>query len=273
MLDRILIAWVKWAIFLCIAVFGSNAGAAPSYLLGAGDKVRITVYKHPDLETIVRVREQGTISLPLIGEVTIGGLEERDAEHRIAEQLRQGGFVNDPNVTLSIEEYGSRLVAVLGYVNKPGQFAIRRESTVVDLIAMAGGVNVDGADQAIVTRKAAKGSETYTVNLLDVLARGQSMRNFPVIDGDIIFVPMMHQFYVYGAVRRPGVYRYEPNLTVMKALSLAGGLYLDVQSRRGSEDRIKIKRQNANGEVEEHRAQVDDLLLANDVITVDESMF
>lgn len=264
---------IRWITFLCGIALAPIATAASEYLLGSGDKIHITVYKNPDLETVTRVREKGDVSFPLIGEVNIGGLDVREAERRIADQLRLGGFVNDPNVTLTIEEYRSRLVSVLGYVNKPGQFAISRESSVIDLIAIAGGVNATGADQAIVTRKSEKGSQTYSVNLLDVLERGQAAKNFAVVDGDTIYVPMMYQVFVYGAVRQPGVYRYQPGLTVMKALSLAGGLYLGVQSRRGSEDRIKIKRQKPNGEIEEYRAHVDDILLAEDVITVDESLF
>lgn len=264
---------IRWVLFLGSFISATATTAAAEYLLGPGDKVHITVYKNPDLETVTRVREKGAISFPLIGEVNVGGLDEREAERRIADQLRLGGFVNDANVTLSIEEYRSRLVSVLGYVNKPGQFAISRESTVIDLIAIAGGVNPNGADQAIVTRKTAKGNETYSVNLLDVLERGQAAKNFAVVDGDTIYIPMMHQVFIYGAVRRPGAYRYQADLTVMKALSLAGGLYLDSQARRGSEDRIKIKRQKPNGDIEEHRAHVDDILLAEDVITVDESLF
>lgn len=265
--------YLRWATLLGGFMLLSNAAAASDYLLGTGDKIRIAVYKNPDLETITRVRERGAVSFPLIGEVNIGGLNEREAEKRIADQLRLGGFVNDPNVTLTVEEYRSRLVSVLGYVNKPGQFAISRESSVIDLIAIAGGINANGADQAIVTRKTEKGSQTYSVNLLDVLERGQAAKNFAVVDGDTIYVPMMYQVFVYGAVRRPGAYRYQSDLTVMKALSLAGGLYLDSQARRGSEERIKIKRQKPNGDIEEHRVHVDDILLAEDVITVDESLF
>jgi len=246
---------------------------AQLYELGAGDKVHITVYKHPDLETIARIRDSGTISFPLLGEVSIGGLRESDAEKKIATSLDQGGFVNTPQVGLTVEEYRSRVVAVLGHVNKPGQYALNRASSVVDLVAVAGGVSESGADYAVITKTAGNNKQIARVNLLDVLQRGDSAQNIAVNDGDIIFVPLMDQIYVYGAVQRSGAFRLQPGMTVLKAITVAGGLYLDNQRRQGSESRIEIVRRNAKGEAVTIDAKLDDIVQADDLIRIKETLF
>ena len=255
------------------AVLFMTPAQAQFYELGAGDKVHITVYKHPDLETIARIRDSGTISFPLLGEVSIGGLREADAEKKIATSLDQGGFVNGPQVGLTVDEYRSRVVAVLGHVNKPGQYALNRASTVVDLVAVAGGVSESGADYAVITKAAGNSKQIARVNLLDVLQRGDSAQNIAVNDGDIIFVPLMDQIYVYGAVQRSGAFRLQPNMTVLKAITVAGGLYLDNQRRQGSESRIEIVRRNAKGEAVTLDAKLEDIVQADDLIRIKETLF
>lgn len=244
------------------------------YQIGPGDKIQIRIYKNPDLDTLTRVSAAGTVRIPLVGEVAVGGLAERDVEQRLAHLLESGGYVNNPQVTVAVEEYESRQASVLGYVNRPGKYVISpRGSTVLDLLAMAGGVHAEGADTAYLTQRGKRGAATTEIDLVPILEQGDQRRNAQVADGDVLYVPPMRLFYVYGAVNRPGKYRLERGTTVMKALSVAGGLYVDNHRAQGSENNIQISRRNADGTSEMMSVSLDDTVQSDDVIRVKEKLF
>lgn len=252
----------------------ASAEPGPQYQIGPGDKIQIRVYKNPDLDTLTRVSAAGTVRIPLVGEVAVGGLAEREVEQRLAHLLENGSYVNSPQVTVAVEEYESRQASVLGYVNRPGKYVISpRGSTVLDLLAMAGGVHTEGADTAYLTQRGKAGSVTTEIDLVTILERGDQRRNAQVADGDVLYIPPMRLFYVYGAVNRPGKYRLERGTTVMKALSVAGGLYVENQRAEGSESNIQISRRNADGTSELRGVSLDDLVQSDDVIRVKEKLF
>jgi polysaccharide export outer membrane protein len=245
------------------------AHAAEDYILGAGDTVRITVYGHPDLSTDARLSGSGTISFPLLGEVLLNGMTERQAEASIADLLEKGSIVKSPQVSVAVQQYESQQVAVLGKVNKPGKYSIDRGQTVLDLIAMAGGVASDGDDNTILVKstKDAKAAEKV-VNLNGLIRGGDTPQSMQVSDGDIIYIPRTEMFYIYGQVRRPGSYRLEHSMTVMQALSVAEGL-----TDKGTERGLRIHRRDDNGKTQTLNAQLTDELKPNDVIYVRESLF
>lgn len=258
--------------FLLLAFSSSAAlSAQESYTLGSGDKVRIAVFKHPDLETLIRIGPSGNVSVPLLGSLQLEGLTEREAEKKIAERLSSGGFVMNPQVTVSIEEYGSRQASVLGYVNEPGKYIIPRSGRVVDLVALAGGVKDDGDDRVVLTRH--ETGEMYEVDLMPILAAGRQEDNREVIPNDVLYVPPMRQFYIYGAVDNAGAFRLKHNMTVMQALALAGGLYVEGSRAEGSENSIEIHRLGADGKDEVIKASLETQVLADDVIRVKERLF
>ena len=269
----------KTAMFLLLLVFGllfaspfAQAEQGAQYQIGPGDKIQIRVYKNPDLDTLTRVSAAGTVRVPLVGEVAVGGLAEREVERQLAHLLESGGYVNNPQVTVAVEEYESRQASVLGYVNRPGKYVISpRGSTVLDLLAMAGGVHAEGADVAYLTQRGK--AVTTEIDLVAILERGDQRRNAQVVDGDVLYVPPMRLFYVYGAVSRPGKYRLERGTTVMKALSVAGGLYVENQRAQGSESNIQISRRKADGTSEIMSVSLDDLVQSDDVIRVKEKLF
>lgn len=252
---------------IAFVLFSANAMSAadPDYRLGAGDLLRISVFGASDLSAEVRVSESGNITYPLIGQVAVGGRSPAQVEALIGAYLVEGGFVRDPQVSLLVLEYRSQQVAVLGHVVKPGQYSLQSASSVLTLLAEAGGpINEEAGDFATVMRK----DGTKVLVDLAKLFNGDPTQNAAVRGGDTIYVPRAPQFYVYGEVQKPGMYRLERNMTVSRAISAGGGL-----TARGSERRVVIKRRDAQGKEETYGVQGSDLLQADDVLLVKEGFF
>lgn len=248
--------------------------AAQEYVLTTGDVVRVTVYDNPDLTTVARINEAGRISFPLIGEVSIAQLNAVDAGTRIASMLRKGGFIKNPQVNLFVERFHSPLVSILGEVQKPGKYQARDPETedvktVSDLLVLAGGLKETAANYLTVIKKQKGGKSVYQqVDLTALLHRGDMSQNLPVNEGDVVFVPRMDMFYIYGEVQKPGSYRLERDMTVMQALAVGGGL-----TPRGTQRGIVIKRRDAEGKVRSYRSKLPDKLQPDDVVYVKESWF
>jgi polysaccharide biosynthesis/export protein len=252
------------AIAFLLLTFPASA-ADNDYRLGAGDLIRVSVFGAPDLSAELRVSESGNITYPLVGPLSVAGRSPAQVEAMISAHLIEGGFVRDPQVSLLVVEYRSQQVSVLGHVVKPGQYSLQSASTLLSLLAEAGGpINDEAADFATIMRK--DGSKS-TVDLA-ALFNGDPKQNAPVRGGDTIYVPRAPQFYVYGEVQKPGMYRLERNMTVSRAISAGGGL-----TARGSERRVVVKRRNANGEEETYSVEGSDLLQADDVLLVKEGFF
>jgi len=238
-------------------------------LLGPGDSVRITVYPYPDLTTEVRLSEEGKVSMPLIGRVELKGMTPDQASRHITERLVRGKFINNPQVDVAVLEARSRQVSVLGFVNRPGRYMLEGSAAKVsDVLAMAGGLVPEAADTAVVTRIGGEKSESFNVDVAAVIRGGQPGKDIEVKSGDSVFVPKAPVIYVYGEVIRGGSYRLEAGMTVMQAISVAGGI-----TPRGSERRMSLRRRAADGKMVEKSAKPEDLIAADDVIYVRESIF
>lgn len=245
--------------------------SAQEITLGAGDIVKISVYGQEDLDTVVRVTNEGNISFPLVGEVQIAGLTAREAEATLARLLSEGNFVRDPQVSVFIEQRRTaerEAVTILGQVARPGRFAVETLSeggaeSIVGILALAGGVQDDAADHLILAREVEGKSSTRKVDLVALLSSGDVSQNFPLSEGDIVFVPRMEVFYIYGEVEEPGRYRLERNMTVMQAISVSGGM-----TEFGSEKDIFINRRGGQGQIADYRAKLTDLLRPDDVVHV-----
>ena len=139
---------------LGIALFGTSAFAQDKldYLLATGDTLRIQVFQNPDLSMEARVSENGSITYPLIGSVDLGGLSTAVAEKKIADALQKGGFIQNPQVTITLTQIRGTQVSVLGQVARPGRYPLESVSIrLTDMLAMAGGANPAGDDVVIVT--------------------------------------------------------------------------------------------------------------------------
>lgn len=240
---------------------------AADILLGPGDVLRISVYGSADLSLDTRVSEAGKITYPLIGEVQVGQLSVQQAEQKIAGLLQSGGFLRNPQVSIIVTSVQSQQVSVLGQVNRPGRYPLEGRRTLIDILALAGGANPDGADTVVLMREVGGKIRREVFDLVQMMRTG-NLENPPMIGGDVIYVDRSQRFYVYGEVQRPSMYRLERNMTVQQALSVAGGL-----TQRGTERGLRIKRRDGAGKVQEIKAKVDDPVLADDVVLVQESLF
>lgn len=259
--------WIRWLpVWLCLACgAGLAAAAGEDYQLGPGDLLKVNVYGYDELTAEVRISQSGFINYPLLGEVGVSGMSPRDAANRIAAKLMAGGFIREPKVDVLVIEYQSQKISVMGQVAKPGKYALTSASTVLDLLAEAGGLVAQLAgDQATLLRK--NGSKLPID--LHALFEGDLSQNHAVSGGDTIFVPKAPQFYVYGEVQRPGMYRLERNMTVAQAITAGGGL-----TPRGTERRALVRRHQEDGTVVEIRVETTSPLQPDDVLLIKESWF
>lgn len=246
-----------------------TATAAAEYRLGAGDVVRISVYQNPDLLLEARVSESGVISYPLLGSVAIGGLGVTQAEKLIADGLRNGNFVKQPQVSILVVQVRGNQASVLGQVNRPGRFPIESgEMRLTELLATAGGVAATGAD--IVTLVGKRNGQPLRLQVdLPTLFRSGKAGDDPIVqNGDTVYVDRAPIVYIYGEVQRPGALRLERGMTLLQALATGGGL-----TQRGTEKGIRVHRKDADGKVQVLQPVMDDRVQEGDVVYVRESLF
>ena len=237
----------------------AGAAWAQTEKLGVGDTVRVTVFQQPDMTTEARISEKGTVSVPLIGEQKIAGKSTAEAGKQIAEALKKGKFLKDPQVNVALAALRSRQVSVLGQVTRPGLYPLDDTSMgITQVLAAAGGVLPTGADMAIVMRNGKQ-------QQIDVKHKDAA---FKLQGGDTVYIERAPVFYIYGEVTRSGAYRVEPNMTVMQAIAAGGGI-----TPRGSDRRLKLRRAGADGKVVETDAKLSDPDKTDDVIYVKEALF
>jgi polysaccharide biosynthesis/export protein len=243
--------------------------ASPDYRLGGGDVVRITVFQNPDLTLEARVSEAGVISYPLLGNVRIGGMSSNQAEKVIADGLRSGNFVKQPQVTLLVLQVRGNQASVLGQVNRPGRFPIEAtDMRLTDLLATAGGVAPGGADLITVVGTRAGKPYRHEVDLPSVFSARGRADDVQVQNGDVVWVDRQQIIYIYGEVQRPGPLRLERDMTLLQALATGGGL-----TQRGTEKGIRVHRKGSDGAVSVVQPTMTDKLRDGDVVFVRESLF
>jgi polysaccharide biosynthesis/export protein len=213
-----------------------SSNASSDYRLGAEDLLEIKLFNIPDGQGMertatVRVTHQGQISLPLIGEIDVKGLTALGLEKKLREAYDK--YIYNPQVGVLIREFRQR-VSVIGAVHGPGVFELTGPKSVIEMLAMAGGVSNTAGSQVHIYRQGANGRETYVIDLL-VLANSTGLINannaakinMSVEPGDIINVPIAGTFFVDGAVNRPGSYPLGRRYSLMQALTAAGGVDRD----------------------------------------------
>ncbi len=251
------------------AVRAAGLPASMDYRLGPGDSIGVLVFQNPDLSLDARVSESGVISFPLIGAVQLGGLTLPEAEKKIADGLRAGGYVRQPQVNIVLRQVRGNQVAVLGQVNRPGRFPLETFNTrVSDMLAAAGGITPTGDDLLVVT--GTRGGQAFrkVIDIPALFAAQQSQDDITLAAGDTLFVNKAPVFYIYGEAQKPGPYRVERGMTVMQALAAGGG-----PTPRGSQNRLVLHRKDIHGQVVETKPQLVDLMRPDDVIFVRESFF
>jgi polysaccharide export outer membrane protein len=238
-------------------------------VIGAGDTVRITAFRYPDLTTVARLSEEGKVNVPMIGQVTLQGMTPEQAASHIADRLKRGNFILNPQIDVAVTQARSRQVSVLGFVARPGRYVLEgTTASVTDVIAMAGGLGPAASNKAVLQRNRGGESESVEVDIAAIIQGGDASKNIEVRSGDSVFVPKAPVFYVYGEVENGGAFRLEPGMTVMQAISVAGGV-----TPRGSEKRTKLRRRGADGKWKETTAKPLEPVSPDDVIYVRESWF
>lgn len=239
------------------------------YRLGAGDVVRINVYQNPDLTLEGRIGEAGSLSYPLLGSVKIGGLPVSVAEKRIADGLKTGNFVKQPQVSILVLQVRGNQVSVLGQVNRPGRFPLEvMDMRLSDILAAAGGISAIGADTVTLVGIRDGKSIRRELDLPAIFRSASRDDDVMVQNGDVVYVDRAPMAYIYGEVQRPGAMRIERGMTVMQALATGGGLTL-----RGTEKGLRVHRKESDGKVQVLQPAMDDLLHDGDVVYVRESLF
>ncbi|AXS80103.1 polysaccharide export protein EpsE [Dechloromonas sp. HYN0024] len=239
------------------------------YKLGQGDAIRIVVFQNPDLTLDTRVSESGSITYPLIGTVQIGGLTIEAAEKQIAKGLKDGGFVQQPQVNIVLVQVRGNQISVLGQVNRPGRFPLETSNTrLSDALAMAGGIAPTGGDTIIITGIREGKAFRREIDFTAIYIASENQNDIPVTAGDVIYIHRAPMYYIYGEAQRSGSYRIERNMTVQQALAQGGGMTM-----RGTEYRIRIHRRGTDGKITKLSPDMAEPILADDVIYVRESLF
>ncbi|WP_338414012.1 polysaccharide export protein EpsE [uncultured Sphaerotilus sp.] len=265
--QRVLLAFLT--LLAPVLSWAQVSDAQRDYVLGAGDVIRVSVYQNADLTLETRVAESGSISFPLLGQIRLGGLTVPKAEKVIADGLRNGNFVRQPQVSILVTQVRGNQASVLGVVNRPGRYPIEQTGMrLSELLAMAGGIAQGGSD--LVTLIGVRDSRPLRVVIdLPNLFTASAKTNDPVIvNGDTVYVDRMPMVYIYGEVQRPGAMRLERDMTVIQALATGGGL-----NQRGTEKGLRVHRRNADGKVEIMQPGMNDPMKDGDVIYVRESLF
>ena len=164
----------------------ARAASASAYLIGAQDVIEISVFKVPELSKSVQVADTGTVNLPLIGEVHVEGKTAQQVE-RILMQKYGAKYLRNPQITVYVKEFNSRRVTVNGAVKNPGVFAIRGRTTLISVLAMAGGMDESSHSTVVVFRPTKDGKRK--IARFDVSAIEAGKAPDPVIQsGDQIIV-------------------------------------------------------------------------------------
>jgi len=255
------------------------APVANDYVIGANDVLTITSYDQADLSGKFSVEADGTFTYPMVGRVKAGGLTLRQVEAQVKKQLKDGGFFNNPQITVAIEQYKSQKVFIIGEVRTPGTYTLSGDMSLIEALARAGSTMPSASGEAVIVHPSSKNvsgpvlpnqddaANVVRVNLRD-LENGIFSQNAVLHDGDTIIVSRAESVYVFGQVKSPGAYPLQQkNTTVLQALSLAGGV-----NDRGSTARIDIVR-IVKGEKKQIRVKLGDPVLPGDTIIVHERFF
>jgi polysaccharide biosynthesis/export protein len=231
---------MRFLIFFAGALaFGESVAQLPAYVLGPGDQVVIRVL---DLEEIgenpFRVDMRGNINLPLAGRIHAGGLSVEELEAAVATSLKK--YLQDPVVTVSIFEFSSQPVSVIGAVNNPGVHQIRGSKTLFEIISEAGGLKNEAGNSIKITRRRENGDiplpgavadasgefSVAEVSVKSVMEARNPRENIRIQPNDVISVPRGELVYVIGAVKRAGgfVLGEREHISVLQALAMAEGL-------------------------------------------------
>ncbi len=230
-----------------------------AYRIGPGDLLELKVFEVDQLSQTVRVSEDGSITLPLLGRVVVEGQTQEGVVQKLTELL-QAKYVKNPQVTIFIKEYRNQQVAVIGAVEKAGSYELVGRKNLLQIISMAGGFSENASNQIFILREGADGAaSTIPIDLKDLLVNGNQALNIPIEPSDVISVPIDREIkvFVMGRVKTPGSIKAKlsEGVTLFQAIAEAGGL-----AEGARESAITITRKDKAGNERKIRANLKDII-------------
>jgi polysaccharide export outer membrane protein len=267
-----------WALVPATAAAQAPQVVTAAYTLGVGDVVNVAVFEQAELSGKYTVGPDGGFEFPLIGRVTAAGKTARGLEADLRARLADG-FLRNPQVSVEIAEFNSQRVFVMGAVQRPGPVPLAGVLTLLEALTAAGGATESAGTEMVLVRArpgervvgpvlpgTAAATDATRLTLRDV-ENGTLRENIPLRDGDTIFVPRGESIFVLGEVRSPGQVPYQRDMTVLRAISLAGGA-----TANGATGRVKVIR-IVDGKQTEFKVKLTDTLLPGDTVTVPTRFF
>ena len=266
--------------------------------VGAGDLLHIEVFDVPELSRDVRVSDMGDISYPLIpGRIQAAGLTPFQLEEKMEQLLVENGLVTHPQVSVFVKEQTSQPVSLVGAVARPSVYQIVRPTTLLELLANAGGITDEAGSVVLVTRatglpaartvsdstseKPGADSQTISIRLQDLLESGDPSFNIQVFGGDVVSVPRAGIVYVMGrGITQPGGYVLQSHgeqISVLKAVALAHG----TTGFAKADDSVIMRNNPLTGQREvipvhlkriEHRKAEDVIMKSTDILYIPDSV-
>jgi polysaccharide export outer membrane protein len=236
---------------ILIASLSSKKDPSRDYKIGPEDLLEISVFEDEKLNKTVRVSSQGNINFPLLGVLKVKGLTASELEREIRDLLAEKYF-QDPNVSVFIKEYRNQRISIIGAVEKPGVYEVSGQKTILDLLAISGGLKEDAGQLLFLIRppnpeegnpkkreekvSVEDSVRTFIINLEELLIKGDLSQNLALLHGDVINIPPSGRIYVGGQVKSPGGFEMKgKKITISQAIALAGGL---TAKAAGSETKI-----------------------------------
>jgi polysaccharide export outer membrane protein len=264
-----------------------SQASTEAYRVGAGDVLEVDVYDDPDLSGLVTIQYAGEISFPLLGDVPVEGMTVKQVQEKLT-QLLAKDYLVDPQVTVRVKEHRSQWVTVVGEVARPGKYYLQGTKTLLDLLTEAGGFTTEASGEVVVSRldqalirggedNGAEDSIRVVLSPQQSAAQQKEALSLALSNGDIVTATSTQFFFISGEVKNPGSFPITPGLTVLKAVSLAGGL-----SKFGGKGKIEILRKLPSGETQRIKVDLGDIeggkkpdvpLEAQDIIKVGKRVF
>src|SRR4029453_2985948 len=252
------------------------------YIVGPNDTLAITVYEQPQLSGKYMVQPDGAVAFPLLGRVKVGGLSVQAIENDMRERLARG-YLKNPQVSVTVDQYRSQQIFIIGEVRQPGSLQFTGTMTMVEALARVGSMTDNAGTEALIVRQApgeqpldaaalkraqeAKDDGNVIRVNLQTLQTGILAENVTLRGGDTIFVPRAESVFISGHVGTPGAYGVRKGMTVRQALALAGGV-----TDRGSTRRVQIVRK-VDGKERTIDVDLQQLVQPGDTIVVRERFF
>ncbi len=255
-------------------------GGVPAYVIGVGDVLEVTLWEGLEAKrSEVEVRSDGYITVSFV-DIKVDGLTAREVRDRLLEELKR--FIRKPRVDVKVKEFRSKKVTLIGAIQSqirqptgPGIYPLTGRVTLSQMITRAGGFTRDADLSSIQITK--KDGRRLVVNLFDLFFRGDLSKDIVLDDGDTVFVPrrveVEKRIFVFGEVKKPGVYPLKEGTTLVQALGLAGGykdtaVLRDIRVIRGGLEKPRLIAANVEAIIKKGEFERDVVLKNNDIIYV-----